>query len=271
MTPGAISASSSLPNSGSVAPKDADAMLELLGKVAAMPESLLERRYELLNRLSRLVRADIWVWVCLHVPQTGLPVNSNAVDGGWTDEAERTRMYAAVNTPDCHALSTLLAKQARQLGRSLTIIAEQIAFPVPVVQAHRRFCDSVDIASRMLSIYPRTDPPGDYGLFTLSRRRGSPPFTERDRAIIHSLLSHAPWVHQLDSEMSRHADPLLRLTRRERQILRLSMVGHGRKKIADLLGVTLYTVTDHFKSMYRKLGVRSQGELLSKFISGKLE
>jgi DNA-binding CsgD family transcriptional regulator len=38
-----------------------------------------------------------------------------------------------------------------------------------------------------------------------------------------------------------------------------------------LLDVTLNTVTDHFKSIYRKLGVRSQGELLSKFISGKLE
>jgi DNA-binding CsgD family transcriptional regulator len=69
--------------------------------------------------------------------------------------------------------------------------------------------------------------------------------------------------------MSGNAEPLLTLTPRERQVLRLSMVGHGRKQIAALLSVTTHTVTDHFKSMYRKLGIRSQGELMSKFISGK--
>jgi DNA-binding CsgD family transcriptional regulator len=248
---------------------DMSDVLDLLGRVAGLHQSLIERRYALFDGLCKLVRADIWVWVYLHIPGQGLPVNSNAIDGGWIDESERSRMYAAVNTPDCHALSTLLAGQARAAHRPLTVIAEQISEPADVALAHDRFLKSVNLSSRMISIYPRSD--STYGLFTLSRRKGSPLFSPQDAQFVHRLLAHVTWVHQLDSEMSRHADPLLSLTRRERQILRMSMVGHGRKQIAELLDVTLNTVTDHFKSIYRKLGVRSQGELLSKFISGKLE
>jgi DNA-binding CsgD family transcriptional regulator len=243
--------------------------LELLGRVAGMHLSLIERRHALLEGLCRLVNADIWVWVSLHIPTQGLPVNSNAIDGGWLNEAERSAMYAEVNTPDCHALSTMLARQASAAGEAVTMIGEQILEPAGVFQAHERFLESVHLSSRMLSIYPRGE--SIYGLFTLDRRSGSALFNERERDTVHRVLKHVPWVHQLESEMSRHADPLLSLTRRERQVLRLSMVGHGRKQIADLIDVTMHTVTDHFKSMYRKLGVRSQGELLSKFISGKLE
>jgi len=54
------------------------------------------------------------------------------------------------------------------------------------------------------------------------------------------------------------------LSDREEQIARLLAKGHRVSHIADLLGISPHTVRNHFKSVFRKLGVHSQVELLAR-------
>lgn len=50
------------------------------------------------------------------------------------------------------------------------------------------------------------------------------------------------------------------LSCRERQILQLVSKGYAHKTIAREINISVYTVNDHLKSIYRKMGVRSKGE-----------
>lgn len=54
------------------------------------------------------------------------------------------------------------------------------------------------------------------------------------------------------------------LTPREAEIARLVAAGHGNAEIADRLFVSRYTVEDHLRNSYAKLGVRTRSELVSR-------
>ncbi|MDH3453222.1 MAG: response regulator transcription factor [Gammaproteobacteria bacterium] len=56
-----------------------------------------------------------------------------------------------------------------------------------------------------------------------------------------------------------NADEAL-LTAREREVLELVAKGFAYAEIADVLGMSVHTVTSHIKHIYRKLAVRSRGQ-----------
>lgn len=61
-----------------------------------------------------------------------------------------------------------------------------------------------------------------------------------------------------------------RLTNREHGLLKLIAKGYTAQEIADLEGITYYTVTTHIKNIYRKLAVNSRAEAIFEAISLKL-
>lgn len=54
------------------------------------------------------------------------------------------------------------------------------------------------------------------------------------------------------------------LTQRERQVARLTVNGRGNREIARMLSVSEWTVADHLKRVFGKIGVRSRAELTAK-------
>ena len=65
---------------------------------------------------------------------------------------------------------------------------------------------------------------------------------------------------------SSRIDLKITLTSREKDVLKLLMIGISVKKMANVLGISPYTVNDHLKSIYRKLGVHSKGAALYKMV-----
>jgi two-component system, NarL family, response regulator LiaR len=61
-------------------------------------------------------------------------------------------------------------------------------------------------------------------------------------------------------------EQVITLTGREVEVLRCLTRGRQYKEIADELGVTIETVRQHIKNIYRKLNVNSRIEAVVKFL-----
>lgn len=55
-----------------------------------------------------------------------------------------------------------------------------------------------------------------------------------------------------------------RLTRQEKRVLALLLQGHHKKTAADVMGVSVNTISFHLKNAYGKLGVHSKTEAVVK-------
>jgi len=73
-------------------------------------------------------------------------------------------------------------------------------------------------------------------------------------------------VEEEDPQRKATARLLSELTPRERDVLRLLVLGDGAKEVAWRLGLSAHTVAGYVKALHRRLGVRSRGELLARFI-----
>jgi len=61
-------------------------------------------------------------------------------------------------------------------------------------------------------------------------------------------------------------EPFAALTAREREIVALMLQGHSSRSIAEAVAISVGTVKNHRKNIYRKLAVHSQSELFARFL-----
>ncbi len=68
----------------------------------------------------------------------------------------------------------------------------------------------------------------------------------------------------LDAQEIRRRFEDVQISRREAEVLASVLKGHKACEIAGQLGITEYTVRDHLKHAYAKLGIKSRGQLVSR-------
>jgi DNA-binding NarL/FixJ family response regulator len=61
-----------------------------------------------------------------------------------------------------------------------------------------------------------------------------------------------------------------RLTEREKEILNLLIGGLTKRKIAETLSLSYHTVDSHLRNIYRKMGVQSKSQAITKALKGNL-
>ena len=76
-------------------------------------------------------------------------------------------------------------------------------------------------------------------------------------------------LRNLTTRQETHATPelaaLRALSPRQKEVLKSFLLGHDTEAIAQELSISLHTVRNHFKLIYRKLGVDSRVELTRRF------
>ena len=77
----------------------------------------------------------------------------------------------------------------------------------------------------------------------------------------------APGMAHLALDQLLAMDEFERLTAREREVVRLMLLGHSSKSIARCLDIAVGTVKNHRKNIYRKLAIRSQSALFARFLN----
>lgn len=110
-----------------------------------------------------------------------------------------------------------------------------------------------------------TLPEGTRILITFHRPRGDRPFRERDAKLI-ELFYEAAWrAFRWNTPGS--IRPQRDLPQRLRPVLDGLLAGEAPKRIAYRTGLSLHTVYEYVKQLYRHYGVTSRGELLSRFVT----
>ncbi|MFO0759058.1 MAG: LuxR C-terminal-related transcriptional regulator [Byssovorax sp.] len=109
---------------------------------------------------------------------------------------------------------------------------------------------------------------GDVGCsLSLHRAWGERAFSERERRLIALVHEECAFLHQPPDEIDR---ALLRdLRPRLRDTLRALVQGKSEKQIAADLGLSIHTVHEYVKALYRHFGVQSRGELLARCLTGR--
>jgi DNA-binding CsgD family transcriptional regulator len=90
---------------------------------------------------------------------------------------------------------------------------------------------------------------------------GDPPFTDEDRELVR--LFHHEVVSRF--ALPQHGLEVVRLSPRERQTLTALLSGQRRKEIAADLGLSVHTVNEYVRSLYRRLGVSGLPELYQRY------
>jgi DNA-binding CsgD family transcriptional regulator len=123
---------------------------------------------------------------------------------------------------------------------------------------------------------------GSVAHVSITRRRGRPRFTRRDRdwlaavapvareAVRRMIATQSPAasdrsaLHDSLRQAYQHFGVSV-LTEREREVVHLLLRGNSAKAIARLLAISPETARNHLKRIYPKLGVASQAELFALF------
>lgn len=226
-----------------------------------------DRRRKLVAGLAEMIGADIWLWATgvastADAAQDAMPMS--VIDGGWEDDAERLRFLRLITDPTKTEIMQggIIRRQANQ--QTVTLSPQEIVHP-DHQQAGLDCWAEAGLGDCMIGLYPVG--PNVYSGIGLHRRRGRPPFTERERAIVQLVIEQVDWLHHYGTEVEA-SKKVLRLTGRQRQVLLLLMGGDSQRQIALKMQLSEHTVGDYIKEIYRRFGVNSRGELFAHFISG---
>ena len=101
--------------------------------------------------------------------------------------------------------------------------------------------------------------------FAMVRGRGDRPFEPEDAALVHVLKTAADDL--LDGDVPGWPRPQRPLTPRETRVLQLLLGGQNEKQFAECLGLSVHTIHQYTKAVFRAFGVSGRAQLMAMFIS----
>ena len=240
---------------------DVAALLRLVGEVSELPHDKVARRTHVLRRVLTLIGGRSAVAMEMALPDEGPFARAGTVvniDTSCDAEAFGSELYLVHNAPADPALHEFLAAR----GQTLTMVRD------PRCDQEWYRSEHYDRVRRPFdidhSLYSRlTLPDGCDMAVGVQRCPGDPPFTEREKAIVHLLHAHAPQVY---AAPRRATEPKLeRLAPRLQPVLRYLMQGNSDKEIAVKLQLSRHTIHRYAQAIFAELGVHSRSELLARY------
>ncbi len=108
-------------------------------------------------------------------------------------------------------------------------------------------------------------PPAVVQALVLTRHRNAEPFDVDSRELLR--LIHTEWAPRFRTALRPSTGPALSLTPREAATLAALLRGSSVKEIAGELELSVHTVNQYVKAVYRAYSVRSRAELLARYFA----
>ena len=119
-----------------------------------------------------------------------------------------------------------------------------------------------DVGSSLVSVHPLSN--GRYSIIAFYRRLGGDSFTKQQRNLIHLIFSELDWLHR-EGWPDDVVSEIPKLSSKQRIVLSHLLEGMERKEIANRMNISIHSVGDYLKALYRFFGVNSHAQLLRKF------
>lgn len=269
-----------------LAEADVRAIIALLGAVADLPGDALAKKTRLMDGLCELLDADAWMWVVSRFDPGGEPMAVLCHHGGFSERQlglvfEATQ-DAALPPPDHAPMAERVALGRPVCLRRVDLVPDDGAWYGPHWQRYRK---PMGLDEFLYGIVPIAGAPGRGHLISgvgLHRETGQAGFTERDRRLLHIVITEVPWLHRaglpeaeaaglkgIDREGSglhEFGRSVSDLTPRLRTVFGLLMQGWKRPRIAEHLGISENTAKAHIRDIYRHFEVEDHVALLRRFM-----
>lgn len=245
---------------------DVRAMVRLLGETVAVQGDHAKKKRFLMDGLCRLVAADYWVWaLCAEMVPGRQPVYIANYTGGFAPE-QFSRFMRAVDHPRMAELTARFAGELQRHGSHLTRTRQQCDPEGGIAQGEiGALWREAGIGPILLSFRPLEN--GGTSAIALYRQHDRPLFQEREARVAHIVLTEVSWLHA-QGWPGDLGQSVPQLPRRARTVLTLLIQGLSRKEIAAGLKISEHTANEYVKQVYRHFGVRSQAQLMKRFLQG---
>lgn len=241
-------------------------VVRVLADIATMEGSLDDKRVRLMGEIASIIGADSWVWAFSPLLEPGAQPVYLVQNRGGFDEERISRLLMAIEHPDSGEMTAPFARAMMECGGHVTRIRQHIVpderyFSSPALP----FWRDANVGPLMLSARPLMGK--GTSICAFYRVVAAPEFTPREARIAHIVLTGVPWLHE-ESTPHPQAHGIPKLPPRCRLILNQLVHGRSRKEIAADLDLSLHTVNDYIKQIFRHFGVHSQTQLVARLRSG---
>jgi DNA-binding CsgD family transcriptional regulator len=250
--------------------QDLQNIFTLLGECRELGDDYGQWRTHVMQGLARLVDAEL----IMHAAMTGIDERRNCMHSGsaWGFQngfnlagwIELAKNYG----PDFSVTVLQMLTRIRASSESGLTLARQSI--IPTKQWESSF--DCQIVSRtigtdavMQSFHWANGRRQVLDSMTLGRGIGSRLFNEREEALVQ--LAHSQIAKLIGGPLAGHQEPQpSQLPLRVRQVLRCLLEGDGDKQIARRLRLSIYTVNQYTKHIFKFFQVSSRAELLARWI-----
>lgn len=243
--------------------KDSDvrAILGLVTRSLCSADSVEESLRQLLQELSGALHAEGWVF------ESGMFTPSCEQDAASSLELPEVNQWQKVQSLMSENGAVHSCLGADQLGR-YPCYMQKFASQIAVAE---RDC-LIDVTNCKCLDREATHPviaclwcngKRQTRCLEYSRGIGQPPFTDRDQAILRVLARQLEQVAAGAGGLTAKNHSRHGLSPRQREVLELLLVGKNCKQIAAELRLSVYTVNDYIKAIYRRYEVSCRAELLA--------
>lgn len=243
---------------------DVRGMLQLMGEVGELPHDSSLRLPHLLDGLCSLIGGRLAAWFSTTWDESRKPHVTAVVDRGWTTRHEREVYFRYVNSdlrqdPLYQPANVWTAKSA---PAQHTVLNWREFYSDNEWNNHafvQELLRPTGLCHPIILLKQGKTPRQNTGI-TIFREWGDLDFGPRETQLLELVCASCNGL------IDDHASSNHRLPPRTRQVLDRLLAGDSAKQIARHLGVSVHTINDHIKSIYRSYEVASRGELLAKFV-----
>jgi len=225
-------------------------------------------RRHLLRGVQRMFGAPVVILVeGGGVDVSGKPRHIELASAGWPSARAQRRfreyleMGGPAMMPDFRLIARRVDEQGHYTGRRRDHVPDRHWY---ASEAYQRYNAASGIDDYVVSMH-RLPWLGTTSSLSVHQRVDGEPFSPRHRRLL--ALLHAELAPRLGRKLClRRQHGWHRLTKRQRQTLRLLLNGDGEKQVAATLGIRQTTVHGYVGELYRCFQVSGRAELLSYFI-----